>query len=140
MDMRRLFALPLVAIVVLLAATAANAGRQQQVLDCEGLGTVMVTVTSTTSENSVAWGTGKISTSLHGIPVSFSGTVTDLTTNTVLFSFAQAKGQGNGMQNQPAVACASPPETATAGELGIPGVDPNDIVEQAFTAQVVLKP
>ena len=138
--MRRLFALPLVAIVVLLAAAAANAGRQQQVLTCEGLGTVTVTTTSTPSENSVAWGTGKISTSLHGIPVSFSGTFTDLTTNTVLFSFAQAKGQGNGMQNQPTVACASPPETASAGELGIPGVDPNDLVEQAFTAQVVLKP
>lgn len=138
--MRRLFALPLVAIVVLLAAAAANAGRQQQVLDCGGLGTVTVTVTSTTNDNSVAWGTGKISTSLHGIPVSFSGTFTDLTTNTVLFSFAQAKGQGNGMQNQPTVSCASPPETATAGALGIPGVDPNDIVEQAFTAQVVLKP
>ncbi len=44
------------------------------------------------------------------------------------------------MQNQPTVACASPPETATAGELGIPGVDPNDVVEQAFAAQVVLKP
>ena len=138
--MRRLFALPVVAVVVLFVASAANAGRQQQVLDCAGLGTVTVTVTSTTSENSVAWGTGKISTSLHGIPVSFSGTVTDLTTNTVLFEFAQAKGQGNGMQNQPSVACASAPETATAGELGIPSVDPNDIVEQAFTAQVVLKP
>jgi hypothetical protein len=140
MKMRRLFALPLVVIVVLLAAVAANAGRQQQVLHCEGLGTVTVTVTSTTNDNSVAWGTGKISTSLHGIPVSFSGTITDLTTNTVLFSFFQAKGQGNGMQNQPTVACASPPETATAGELGIPGVDPNDVVEQAFQAQVVLKP
>ena len=138
--MRRLFALPVVVIVVLLAAAAANAGRQQQVLDCEGLGTVTVTVTSTTSDNSVAWGTGKISTSLHGIPVSFSGTLTDLTTNTVLFSFSQAKGQGNGMHNQPTVACAGAPETATAGELGIPGVDPNDVVEQAFTAQVVLRP
>jgi hypothetical protein len=138
--MRRLFTLPLVVLVALLAVTAANAGRQQQVLDCEGLGTVTITVTTTTSENSVAWGTGKVSTSLHGIPVSFSGTVTDLTTNTVLFSFSQAKGQGNGMHNQPTVACSSPTETDTAGDLGIPGVDPSDIVEQDFTAQVVLQP
>jgi hypothetical protein len=138
--MGRLLALPLVVTVALLAATAASAGRTQQVLDCQGLGTVTVTVTSTTSENSVAWGTGKVSTSLHGIPVSFSGTFTDLTTGTELFSFSQAKGQGNGMQNQPSVACTSPPVTDTAGDLGIPGVNPSDIVEQDFTAQVVLNP
>jgi hypothetical protein len=138
--MGRLLALPLVVMVGLLAAASASAGRTQQVLDCQGLGTVTVTVTSTTSENSVAWGTGKVSTSLHGIPVSFSGTVTDLTTGTLLFSFSQAKGQGNGMHNQPSVACASPPETDTAGDLGIPGVNPSDIVEQDFTAQVLLQP
>jgi hypothetical protein len=138
--MGRFLALPLVVLVALVAATAASAGRTQQVLDCQGLGTVTVTVTSTTNDNSVAWGTGKISTSLKGIPVSFSGTLTDLTTNTVLFSFSQAKGQGSGMHNQPSVACASPPETDTAGDLGIPGVNPSDIVEEDFTAQVVLNP
>jgi hypothetical protein len=138
--MGRLIALPLVAMVALVAATAASAGRTQQVLDCQGLGTVTVTVTSTTNDNSVAWGTGKVSTSLHAIPVSFSGTVTDLTTGTVLFSFSQAKGQGNGMHNQPSVACTSAPETDTAGDLGIPGLNPNDVIEQDFSAQVVLKP
>jgi hypothetical protein len=138
--MGRLLALSLVVMVSLVAATAASAGRTQQVLDCQGLGTVTVTVTSTTSDNSVAWGTGKVSTSLHGIPVSFSGTVTDLSTGTVLFSFSQAKGQGNGMHNQPSVACTSPPETDTAGNLGIPGVNPGDLIEQDFSAQVVLKP
>jgi hypothetical protein len=138
--MRRFLALPLVLAAALLAAGAANAGRTQQTLDCEGLGSIPITVTTTTAENSVDWGTGKVSNSLHGIPVSFSGTVTDLTTNTLLFSFDQAKGRGNGMNNQPTVACSSPPVTMTAGEAGIPGVDPNDIVEQAFSAQVVLKP
>jgi hypothetical protein len=66
--------------------------------------------------------------------------VTDLTTGLVLDTFLQAKGQGNGMHNQPTVTCTSPPETATAGELGIPGVDPSDVIEFDFTAQVVLKP
>jgi hypothetical protein len=112
----------------------------QQTLTCDTLGPITVTVTTTTNDHSVAWGTGKVSSSLHGIPVSFSGSVTDLTTNTVLFTFSQSKGNGNGMHNQPTVACTSPPVTMTAGEAGIPGVDPGDIVEQDFTAQVVLKP
>jgi hypothetical protein len=88
---RRLLALPFVTLVGLLAAGAANAGRIQQTLDCEGLGTVTVTVTTTNNDHSVAWGTGKVSSSLHGIPVSFSVTVTDLTTNTVLVSSPRPK-------------------------------------------------
>ena len=66
--------------------------------------------------------------------------MTDLTTNTLLFSFNQAKGKGHGMHNQPTVTCTTPPETATAGEAGIPGVNPNDIIEFDSTAVVVLKP
>lgn len=138
--MRRLLALPLIAAVALLAAGVASAGRIQQTLTCDTLGTITVTTTNTTNDHSVAWGTGKVSPSLHGIPVSFSGSLTDLTTGVVLFTFNQAKGHGNGMRNQPTVTCSSPPVTMTAGEAGIPGVDPSDIVEQSFAAQVVLKP
>lgn len=138
--MRRIFALPLVAIAVLSAAGVANAGREQQVLTCTGLGTITVTVTTTTNDHSVAWGVGTVSSRLHGIPVSFTGTVTDLTTDSVLDSFVQAKGHGNGMNNQPTITCTAPPETATAGELGIPGVDPNDVIEFDLSVQVVLKP
>ena len=137
--MRRFFALPIVALVALVAASVGNAGREQQRLTCTGLGTITVTVTTTTNDHSVAWGVGTVSSSLHGIPVSFSGTVTDLTTNTVLDSFFQAKGHGNGMHNQPTITCTSPPETGTAGDLGIPGVNPNDLIEFDFSAQVVLK-
>jgi hypothetical protein len=43
-------------------------------------------------------------------------------------------------QQRVAITCAAPPETATAGELGIPGVDPNDLIEFDFSVQVVLKP
>ena len=139
--MRRLVALPLVALLALVAAGVGNAGREQQVLNCTGgLGTITVTVTTTTNDHSVAWGVGTVSNRLHGIPVSFSGTITDLTTSTVLDSFSQAKGKGNGMHSQPTITCSSPPETATAGELGIPGIDPNDVIEFDFSAQVVLRP
>ena len=128
--------------VALATAGVGNAGREQQVLTCTGLGTITVTVTTTTNDHSVAWGVGTVSSSLHGIPVSFSGTATDLTTGMALddFSFFQAKGSGNGMHNQQTVTCSSPPETATAGELGIPGLDPGDVIEFDFSAQVALKP
>lgn len=138
--MRRFLALPLVLAAALLAAATANAGRIQQTLTCTGYGTLTVTTTNTTSDHSVAWGTGKVSSSLHGIPVSFSGSITDLTTHTLLFSFSQAKGKGNGMHNQTTVSCSSPPVRMSAREAGIPGVNPSDIVEQAFTAVVVIKP
>ena len=137
--MRRILALPLVALVALVAEGAGNAGREQQTLTCTGLGTITVTVTTTTNDHSVAWGVGTVSHLVRGIPVSFSGTVTDLTTNTVLDTFFQAKGHGNGMHNEPTITCTSPPETATAGELGIPGVNPTDVIEFDFSAQVVLK-
>jgi hypothetical protein len=138
--MRRLLVPAIVGLVALVAAGVGNAGREQQTLTCEGLGTITVTVTTTTNGHSVAWGVGTVSSSLHGIPVSFSGTITDLTTNTVLDSFFQAKGKGNGMHNQPTVTCTGPPETATAGDLGIPGINPSDVIQFDFSAQVVLKP
>ena len=102
-----MLALPIVALVALVAASVGNAGREQQTLTCGGLGTITVTVTTTTNDHSVAWGVGTISNRLHGIPVSFSGTTTDLTTGMVLNSFSQSKGNGNGLHNQPTVTCTS---------------------------------
>ena len=139
--MRRLLALPLVVAAALIAAGAGNAGRQQQTLTCGTYGTLTVTVTTTKNDHSVAWGTGKVSSPrLLGIPVSFSGSVTDLTTSTVLFTFFQAKGKGHGMHRQTTVTCTSPPVTTTAGAAGIPNVNPTDTVEMDFSAQVVIKP
>jgi hypothetical protein len=138
-NMRRLLVLLLVALMALIAAGVSSAGRTQQTLNCSGLGTITVTVTSTKNDHSVAWGTGKVSNRLHGIPVRFSGSVTDVTTNTLLFSFSQAKGKGHGMHRQRTVTCTSPPVQTTAALAGIPGVNPSDTVEMDFTAQVVIK-
>lgn len=138
--MRRLLALPLVAVVALLAAGVSDAGREQMTLTCANYGTLTVTVTTTKSDHSVAWGTGKVSNPrLLGIPVSFSGALIDLNTGIGLFSFTQAKGKGHGMHRQSTVTCTSPPETGTAADFGIPGVDPNTPVEFEFSAQVVIK-
>ena len=138
--MRRLLALPLIAVVALLAAGVSNAGREQQTLTCGSYGTLTVTVTTTKSDTSVAWGTGKVSSPrLLGIPVSFSGTTTDLTTGVVLDSFLQAKGHGHGMHRHRTVTCTMPPETGTAADFGIKGVNPTDTIEFDFSAQVVVK-
>ena len=138
--MRRLLALPLVAVVALLAAGASNAGRGPMVLTCGSYGTLTVTVTNTKNDHSVAWGTGKVSSPrLLGIPVSFSGTITDTTTDKVLDSFFQAKGHGHGMHRHATVTCTSPPQTGTPADFGIRGVNPNDTIEFDFSAQVVVK-
>jgi hypothetical protein len=137
--MRYFLALAAVMAVSLAAAGASSAGREQMALTCPGVGTLNVTVTTTTNDHSVAWGVGTDSSGLVAIPVSFSGTATDLTTNTVLDSFIQAKGHGNGMHSFQTVNCTTPPETATAGELGIPGLNPTDVIQFTFSAQVVLE-
>ncbi len=127
-------------MAALVAAGASNAGREQQTLTCGSYGTLTVTVTATKNDHSVAWGTGKVSNPrLLGIPVSFSGTTTDLTTNTVLGTFFQAKGNGHGMHRHATVTCTSPPQTGTAAQLGISGVSPTDTIEFDFSAQVVIK-
>lgn len=137
---RRLLALPLVIVVALLAAGASNAGRQQQVLTCGSYGTLTVTTTTTKNDHTVAWGTGTVSSPrLLGIPVSFSGTITDMTTGVVLNTFSQAKGRGHGMHRQHTVTCTSPPQTGSAAAFGIKGVDPTDTIEFDFSAQVVIK-
>jgi hypothetical protein len=139
--MRRLLLLPIVALVALVAAGTSTAGREQQILTCGTYGTLTVTVTTTNNDHSVAWGTGKVSSPrLLGIPVSFSGTTKDVTTNTVLDTFFQAKGHGHGMHRQTTVTCTIPPETGTAADFGITGVDPTDTIEFDFSAQVVVKP
>lgn len=137
--MRRfLFATAAVAVTALIAAGAGVAGRGQMTLTCNGE-PLTVTATQTTNDHSVAWGVGTISRGNHGIPVSFSGTFTDLATGVQLFSFSQSKGNGNGMQNQPTITCTQT-STDTAGDLGIPGVNPSDVIEEDFVVAVVLKP
>jgi hypothetical protein len=74
-------------------------------------------------------------------PDELSFTATDVSANnTVLFSDTQAKGNGNGQHNQTQITCTGTPESATAGEVGIPGVNPADVIVFNFTVTAVLKP
>ena len=36
--------------------------------------------------------------------------------------------------------CTTPTDTGTAGDFGIPGVDPDDVVQFSLTVTVVRKP
>src|SRR5215468_9665011 len=128
----------LVAVATMIAATTASATRVTDTVTCGGE-TLTLTVTNTSNENSVAWGVGTISGGTHLIPTSFSFTAIDVTTNTVLFSDTQAKGKGNGLHNAAQITCNGTPESATAGELGIPGVDPADVIMVNFTVTAVPK-
>ena len=99
-----------------------SAARTQDTIICGGE-TLTLTVTSTSNDNGIAWGVGTLSGGTHLIPLSFSFTATDLTTDTVIFADTQSKGHGNGMHNQTMI---TSPESgqATAGEIGIPGRRP----------------
>ena len=138
--MRRVFVLAIAAMAVsIVFSGTAAAQRTQDTLICGGIA-IPITVTSTNSDNSVAWGVGMISGGDHFIPTSFSGTLIDLTTGETLFSFSQAKGKGKGQHNQAQMTCTTPTDTGTAGDFGIPGVDPDDVVQFSLTVTVVRKP
>ena len=92
--MRRVFVLAIAAMAVsIVFSGTAAAQRTQDTLICGGIA-IPITVTSTNSDNSVAWGVGTISGGDHFIPTSFSGTLVDLTTGETLFSFPRRRGRG----------------------------------------------
>lgn len=122
----------------LVVAASASAARTADTVTC-GDTTYALTVTSTSNDNSVAWGVGTISGGQHLIPVRFAGSAVDLTTGETLFAFDQAKGNGNGMHNQQQISCVGPADREYAGALGIPGVDPGDLIEVTFAVDAVLK-
>jgi hypothetical protein len=107
--MRRLVLASLVVVVAGLISAApasasgpAPAGKDILSLNCEGLGSITVSVP--TGENSN--GAGQIvGTQGHGIPVSFTFTATDVTTGVELFSDTFATGKGHAHPNQSTIAC-----------------------------------
>jgi hypothetical protein len=78
--------------------------------------------------------------------VSSTFTVTDLTTETVLFSRTETKADGQANNNQPATTCTGTDEQAPAsiffGERQLPlppGVSPEDTIRAVTETQVVIK-
>ena len=136
---RYLVAATLVAVVAMVAAATGSAARTQDTLICGGV-QIPITVTTTSNDNSVAWGVGTVSGGDHFIPTSFSGTAVDLTTGQTVFSFSQDKGNGMGLHNADQLSCTTAPETGTAAEFGIPGVNPTDVIQFTLSVTGVRKP
>ena len=138
-----------IAATGVLAAAAAAAppseregpgGKETVEVECEGLGTLTVSAPRPEKSNGAAQVVGR---KLHGIPVSFSFTATDVTKGSVLFEESHESGKGHGHPNQATTRCTSTFE-ATAAEFfaaeELPeGVAPTDLIRATFDVQVIVK-
>jgi hypothetical protein len=136
------------AVVAALAVSTAGAsasgpappGKDVIDLNCEGFGAINISVPRAPDSN----GAGQlVGAKGHGILVTFSLTVTDLTTNTVLDSEFSAVGGGHAHPNQATTTCsavfsAPASEFFGGGELP-PGVSADDIIEASLSVEVIPK-
>ena len=120
------------------AAASGPAGKNTVDVECEGLGTISVRV----QPNEHGKGAGQeVGAHLHGIPVSSTFTITDLTNG---FSETETESKDNGHTNQTTTACKGVVFEGDAeeifGEELPPFVSgPTDEIRGEFETQVVLK-
>ena len=127
------------------AATAsgpAAPGKTVINLVCDELGPVSVSVPPSQQDNN---GAGQLlGEPGHGIPVAFTTTVTDVTTNQVLDVSSSAVGGGHGHTNQATLTCSgvvfSAPASVFFGGQPLPsGVSPTDTIEVSISGEVIPK-
>lgn len=135
------------AVVAALASSTATAsasgpappGKDLIDLNCEGIGAITISVPRAES-NAVGQLVGAKG---HGILVTFSLTVTDVTTDTVLFSEFSAVGGGHAHPNQATTTCSavfSAPASEFFEEGPLPpGVAADDIIEASLSVEVIAK-
>jgi hypothetical protein len=116
-------------------------GKETLEVECEGLGTLTVSAPRPEKSNGAAQVVGQ---KLHGIPVSFSFTATDVTKGIVLFEESREVGKGHGHPNQDTIPCKASFESTAAeffeGEEELPeGVAPTDLIRATIEAQVIVK-
>jgi hypothetical protein len=147
---RRAGLLPLSAIAVMAVLTGpAQAakpteerthGKQIEQFECEGLGLVTVSAPHSEKSNGVGQIVGEKG---HGIPVTFTTTITDLSTGTVLVDESNGSGAGHGHPNQSTTNCVSTFEGSAAEFFGgeeLPGgVEPTDLIRGVFGVDVIVK-
>jgi hypothetical protein len=134
-----------VATAAALAGTAsasgpAAPGKQLIQLDCQGLGPITVSVQRGENSN----GAGQIlDMKGHGIPVSFTFTITDVRQGFVIDSESSAVGTGNAHHNQPTTECTGVSFDDRASNIfgtDLPqGVGADDEILGTIDVQVVLK-
>jgi hypothetical protein len=115
-------------------------GKETIELECEGLGTLKVSVPRPEKSNGAGQVVGQ---KLHGIPVSIAFTATDVTKGVVLFEETRESGKGHGHPNQTTTGCRSTFESPAAEffeEEELPeGVAPTDLIRATVEAQVIVK-
>jgi hypothetical protein len=117
-------------------------GKEIVQLECEGLGTLSVSVAPSENNNGVGQIVGERG---HGIPVSFTTTVTDVTKGTLLFTESHQVGNGNAHPHQPTTPCKGTFEATAAdffeeeGEELPEGVEADDLIRGVFEVQVIIK-
>lgn len=115
-------------------------GKELVQLQCEGLGTVTVSVPPSEKNNGAGQIVGEKG---HGIPVSFSTTITDVSAGKVLGTESHAVGNGHAHGNQPTTKCTGTFEATAAqffeGEELPEGVEPGDLISGLFEVQVIIK-
>ncbi|HEX5224377.1 MAG TPA: hypothetical protein VFW29_04540 [Solirubrobacteraceae bacterium] len=135
-----------VAATAVFASTAAASGpappgKEIITVECEGLEPLTVAV----NRNEHGNGAGQIvGEKGHGVLVSGSFSLTDVTTGEPIFGETFAKGGGHAHPNQATTPCAAPVEEVEAaqffGEEELPpGVSPTDIVRTENVFQVIVK-
>jgi hypothetical protein len=122
------------------ASGPAPPGKEIVELECEGIGPVTVSV----NRNEHGNGAGQIvGEKGHGIPVSFSFTLTDLSNGEVFTEPAEVKGNGHAHPNQSTTNCKGLAFEGEAesilGEELPPGIGPSDLVRGEFDAAVIIK-
>jgi hypothetical protein len=134
-------------VVAALAASTAGAsasgpappGKDVIDLNCEGIGAITVSVPRAEDSNGVGQVVGAKG---HGIPVAFSLTITDVTTDTVLVSESSVVGGGHAHPNQTTTTCSAVFSASAleffGGELP-PGVAATDIIEVSLSVEVIPK-
>ena len=127
------------------AATAsgpAAPGKTVINLVCGELGPVSVTVPASQGDNN---GAGQLlGQAGHGIPVAFTTTITDVTTDQVLDVSSSAVGGGHAHANQATVTCSgvvfsAPASVFFGGGPLPPGVAATDTIEVSIVGEVIPK-
>ena len=128
-----------VAAVTASASGPAAPGKELVQLTCDGLGPITIAVQRGDNAN----GAGQIvDMKGHGIAVTATYTLTDLTTSTVVDTEMTSTGQ-NGHSNQPATHCSGVllevPASDFFGTDLPPGVASTDIVQLSLDALAIIK-
>jgi hypothetical protein len=111
-------------------------------LVCDELGPVSVSVPASQQDNN---GAGQLlGQAGHGIPVAFTTTITDVTTNQILDVSSSAVGGGDAHPNQATLTCSGVVFSAPASVFFAPdplpdGVAATDIIEVSISGEVIPK-